>query len=205
MWFGDNDGFEQTETPIEKKLSSFADLKVGWDYGSGGPIDEIVLFVARQWLNFIGQQGFSFRDVFPGSQGAVTIAAGIGDHFVEIIIEPDLSVSVAYDFKNKQRFYRLRQSSEEAMKSVREALGEIWSASISSIQKNTVSTPDDLFVKHSGTIEDHYQSSKWFAPPKIAAQFVLICEPVTDIWVESVAIPQFSGDSTQIFYLRNVA
>jgi hypothetical protein len=104
--------------------------------------------------------GFLYTDAFPNGNGELAIAAGYGDHYIEVIIDSDANTfSVAYDFERKRVFYRLRRSREEAEHIVLEIAGKLWSAYISFIQGNTIqpktSGPDSL----SRTIMVHYRLS----------------------------------------------
>lgn len=189
-----------TPSDAEKELNSFANLEQGWDYGLGGPIPETTLSVAREWLHKLEFHSQSFSNIatFPGNSGKVTIAASSGDHYLEIIVEPDLSISVAYDFKRKQKFFRLHLTPEEAQRSVAEVLGEIWTVPISSIPGNITFTKASSSAMPLRIIEDHYQL--WMLPVLRTrnGQSATISESLFGGWTEYVATPLFFGDSIPI-------
>jgi hypothetical protein len=124
---------------VASKIESFAALPVGWDYGTGGPIAFPVINSALEWNDFLVQQGPSYTDAFPGSDGEIVLAAGFGDDYIEVIVESDgRTVSVAHDFQRKQMLYRSYESQEEAKQLVRNIVGQRWNASTSFIQENTM-------------------------------------------------------------------
>jgi hypothetical protein len=183
---------------IEEKINSFADLPDGWDYGSGGPIDRNALEQARLWNFYLSSQAFDYTDAFAGSEGKVTIVAGRGDHYIEVIIHTDQTYSVAYDYKRKQKFYRLRQSIGAAMQSVQEALGEIWSASTSSIRESLTLAKINSPAMPSQIIKDRYLSLELNASKTLMNLFAPTSENIMDTWyATSLANPLFFGDSTQ--------
>ncbi len=124
---------------VEEKLNSFADLP---DYGSGGPIPQSQIATALAWNNFLRARGFLETDASPGTDGEVAIGGRLGEHYVEVIIEPDNTISVAYDRNRKQIFYKLRQPPWQAQRLLQKLTDEIWSASTSFIATNT--TPQQI-------------------------------------------------------------
>jgi hypothetical protein len=109
-------------------INSFARLPRGWDFGRGGPIPERTLALARAWNTFLQSCGFSAIEAFPGEE-EVMLAVSDGDHYFEIIIENDRTISIAYDFERKQVFYRPRMSQHKALETLAEIMGRKWSAS----------------------------------------------------------------------------
>lgn len=95
------------------EIDSFGNLPVGWNYGRGGPIPERTLQIAHRWKDFLHSKGFADVEAFPGD-AEVCLAASDGDHYFEVIIESDETVSVAYDYKRKQVFYRLHMMEDQA-------------------------------------------------------------------------------------------
>jgi hypothetical protein len=109
-------------------INSFARLPRGWDFGRGGPIPERTLALARRWNTFLQGCGFNEIEAFPGEE-EVMLAVSDGDHYFEIIIENDHTISIAYDFERKQVFYRPRMSQQKALETLAEIMGRKWSAS----------------------------------------------------------------------------
>jgi hypothetical protein len=113
----------------ENKIDSFATLAEGWDYGHGGPIARPTLETAVEWNAILRSLGFFETNAFPGGDGEVAVTAGYGAHHLEIIIEPDRKISIAYDQEGKQKLYLPSLSAPEAKWAVSRIAGEIWSAS----------------------------------------------------------------------------
>jgi hypothetical protein len=134
---------------VERKISSFAALPNGWDYGRGGPISQAVLDSAFEWNRFFRQHGFSETDAFPGGDGEVVITAGYGDHDIELIVEPDGKISVAYDRGGKHQLYRADLASIEATWVVTNLMGQIWNASGYFIPINSTNVEKNLSSQHS--------------------------------------------------------
>jgi hypothetical protein len=109
----------------EDKINSFANLRAGWDYGAGGPIPMHTRDLAIAWNRVLQSQGLVETDAFPGADGEIVVAAGIGEHYLEVIVEPDDTISVAYDFRGKQAAYRPNMPSMEAVQYILELAGQI--------------------------------------------------------------------------------
>jgi hypothetical protein len=140
-------------------ILSFRNLPAGWDYGIGGPLTGPVIQSALEWNSFLLALPFSYTDAFPGGSGELSVAAGRGDYYIEVVIEPDAKAfSVAYDFKRKQVFYRLRKSREEAQKIVLDIVGEIWSAYTLLTHENIIQSKISGAELLSRIIRVHYQS-----------------------------------------------
>ena len=109
---------------VAEKIESFRDLQAGWDYGRGVPISENTIQRALAWNLILKLLRLPATDASPGSDGEVSIAVGCGDHYFEVIVEADDTISVAYDFQRKQVFYRLRKTPYEALKLIIEIAGK---------------------------------------------------------------------------------
>ena len=132
-------------------INSFARLPRGWDFGRGGPIPERTLALARAWNSFLQGCGFGKIEAFPGEE-EVLLAVSDGDHYFEIIIESDHTISVAYDFQRRQVFYRPRMSERKALEAVAEIMGRKWSASGYFTRVDTTSGSTNLHVLRFGTL-----------------------------------------------------
>jgi hypothetical protein len=149
---------------VNATINSFGKLPQGWAYGRGGPIPEKILQVGREWTSKLGLLGFQHVEAFPGDE-EVLLAVSDGDNYFELIFEPDDTISIAYDYKRKQVFYRSHMSEEQAQKALFEIVGRKWSASDycilgGTMRKNT-SLPDlhsailgrtELYLSSTGTV-----------------------------------------------------
>jgi len=113
---------------VHRTIDSFGILPKGWDYGRGGPIPEKTLQTARSWAVSLRLLGFVDLEPYPGEQ-EVLLAISDGDHYFEVIIEADDTITVTYSFKRKQVFYRPHRTEKEAWQSVFDIMVRKWSAS----------------------------------------------------------------------------
>jgi hypothetical protein len=116
-----------TAQDANSMINSFGRLPRGWDFGRGGPIPEAMLAIALAWNDFLQLCGYSEIEAFPG-EGEVLLAVSDSDHYFEVIIESDHTISIAYDFQRRQVFYRPRMSQKKALETVSEIMGRKWSA-----------------------------------------------------------------------------
>lgn len=193
-------------SPAATKISSFAALPQGWDYGSGGPVSRDVISLALAWNDRLHRLGFLNTNASAGTDGEVAIGAGLGDHYVEIIVEADNSVSVVYDFRRRQIFHRPRLSDVDAHQAMLEIVGQIWSASTSFTQASTTEMKIGGSELRSGTIGGLYQFSGANALQTTIQQYATISETTatssSQEWSESL---QYFGDLTPIFYQPEAA
>jgi hypothetical protein len=111
---------------VETKIKSFANLDNGWDYGRGGPIQPTTIRLALSWSRFLRNRGLLEIDAFPGESGEIVVSADHGDHYCEVIIEPDHTISIAYDFKGKQMYYKPNMSESDARFVILGVVRQIW-------------------------------------------------------------------------------
>lgn len=195
-----------SETAI--KISSFANLHPGWDYGRGGPIREAARNLGLGWNNFFRSIGFVETDAFPGGDGELVIAAGNEDHYFEIIIEPDVTVSLAYDLKGKQAFYRPNMSSFEAEQTILHIMGRPqWMSFGYSTQTNTIRNGVNLHVQHFGT-----QKTTAYSPLSALTALINPAPPSAPISGSTInnsqassGNPQFFGDLHPTYFQRGTA
>lgn len=128
----------------EDKIDSFAYLRRGWDHGQGGPIAEKTRKIAKAWNEFLQFHEFWETDAFANGGGEILIAVRCGDHYFELIVEADHTISVAYDFKRRQVFFRSHMNVLRAQQTVLEIKGRIWSTFAYSTQTNTMWNRDNL-------------------------------------------------------------
>ena len=194
---------------VEKKISSFANLPIGWDYGSGGPIPEDAIETALAWNRFMQSRGLLETDAFPGGDGEVVIAAGYGDHYFEIIVEPDFTISLAYDCANKQMLYRSKLGSADAQREFLELMGQInpWNTFAYSTPANSIGSGTGLLAQHSGTLQptDIYPSSGLTVFTVPTLQFAPTSDNITNNTQGLSANRPFFGDLNPTYCQRAIA
>jgi hypothetical protein len=165
---------------IHRTIDSFGALPRGWDYGRGGPIPEKTLQIARRWNDALQLNGFMEVEAFPGEQ-EVLLAVSDGDHYFEVIIEADNTITVAYDFQRQQVFYKPHMTEKEAWRSIAEIMGRKWSASGCFTRVDTMgqstNLPDLRFVIPPKM--DVYLSSTGIASRLQDIQLAIISESTT--------------------------
>jgi hypothetical protein len=185
---------------VEDKIESFANLPQGWDYGAGGPIPKKTRDAALEWNNLLKFHGFGDTDAFAGGSREIVIALTSGDHYLEVIVEPDDSVSVAYDYQRKQMFYRPKLSDLEAQLAIQEVVRRIWSASGYFTLTSIILGNANLRGQLLGMSMAGYPSSSGPAslPPGTPPQ--IIYGTTISAFQEWSVIPRSSGDLTPPFF-----
>lgn len=185
----------------EEKIRSFANLPNGWDYGQGGPIPQHTRELALAW-NRILQTQLGETDAFPGGEGEIVIATGDDPHYLELIIEPDNSVSLAYDFQGKQAFYRPNMSAIEAVQAIIELTGQICGVSGYYTQTNTIRNEGNLHGQRFATQRTMgvYPLSGWNVSATEENLHATTSETFIKDSLESSESLPFFGSLNPIFY-----
>ncbi len=84
------------EDSVEKKIESFGQLEVGWDFGAGKPSSAAVIYAAKH-LYQLGRNLGLRAGAFPGVAGDINVAFYATDHTVEIKVNTDLSLDLTYE------------------------------------------------------------------------------------------------------------
>jgi hypothetical protein len=145
------------ESLAESKINSFADLQPGWDYGSGDAPSENTRNLAIQWSRRLVFLGLSKTNAMPGSEGQISVSGSLANHYIEIIINPDGTVSLDYDIDRKQESYIPNMSTIEAITKLREIMGQAWNALTIFTQGNTIQRTISGADSRLPTIADRYQ------------------------------------------------
>jgi hypothetical protein len=143
--------------PISSTIDSFGKLPTGWAYGRGGAIPERTLKLAHKWCATLRLQGYDNIEPFPGDE-EVLLAVSDGDHYFELIVEADGTVSIAYDYRRRQVFYRSHMTEEETLKTISEMKGRKWSASDFYIRVDTTRRSTNLHgsLLETQALTEHY-------------------------------------------------
>jgi hypothetical protein len=111
------------------KIKSFRELEPGWHYHEGGPPSAATVARAIYLHRLMRLLGFAETDAFPGTEGEILLAAYLGDHCVEILVETEGKVSITHEKSEKilAEFDNVTQPIEVLLK----IMGEIWRQSVS--------------------------------------------------------------------------
>lgn len=113
----------------EKKLNEFRYLPEGWHYGQGVPIDTSVYDRAISLQKFISFIGFTATDSFPGVDGDVMLTVYRGDHYIEISIEKNLSITLIHEKNDKEIICKPDLDIDKAKYLLLEIARSIWNIS----------------------------------------------------------------------------
>lgn len=171
-----------------RKLAAFKNLSHGWNYGRGCPIRDDVYDHAKGLLLYINELGLSNTDVFPGSDGDVCITAYRFDHYLEVTVEVDSSISVSHEIGDNEDSFVENLSLADAKKALQRAVGKIWGLS-------------DLFT-HPTMIGLRTDSITWHLRNPLTAPGLLSSAPNVLGTLEEAFVPT-SENSTQK-YLENI-
>lgn len=133
-----------TPNKTEKKLDSFRDLPVGWDYGRGGPISTQVIIQTKSLLNYMILLGLTVTEAFPGSSGEVMLAAYVDDHCIEIVLDENNQVSLTHEENDAELSSQSDMSARQARSALKKIAEEIWNTSDSFTPENTIVGRSDL-------------------------------------------------------------
>lgn len=114
----------------QSKIDSFRKLPPGWHYGRGGPISDVVIAKAKEILCLLVQKGLTSNDAFPGADGEIQLTAYHADHYISVIIEPDLSASFIHEKLNIDVIVPIEAVDLDRIKAeIARAAVEIWNLS----------------------------------------------------------------------------
>ena len=137
-------------SPAADKIMAFAQLPKGWDYGQGDPIAQEVMNKALAWEGFFSIRGW-ITNAGPGTDGEIAVSAILGESRIEVIVEADGTLTIAYDFKNRRVLYEPRLLVQEAQRRILEIVEQSWNAFVYLTPKNTTRTPRSGSIQHFGT------------------------------------------------------
>lgn len=84
---------EQEKDPTLLKIESLQDLPEGWDYGQGVPSSKSVARKAKQIFSLAKLRGFK-SEALPTTGGGIIMVLSKGDFFLDVVVNPDLSLDV---------------------------------------------------------------------------------------------------------------
>lgn len=111
------------------KIWSFRNLKKGWHYGDGGPSPEDVVKAALHLVSYLCEWGLTDIDAFAGDSGEILLSAIHGEHAIDVIVEIDGTISVAYDKNDVQRSHKPHLKKIEARTYIAKLARGIWNLS----------------------------------------------------------------------------
>lgn len=103
---------------IHKKFLDIKNLKKGWFYGKGEPISKEFIDNAIKIDKLSFYNGLFKTDIFPGSDGEICVSIYYCNHYLEIILESDNTVTYSHEFEDKELEYKEEMSLNYALNKI---------------------------------------------------------------------------------------
>jgi hypothetical protein len=116
---------EGSTSRTAEKIKSFAQLPSGWNYGSGDAAPSEIVEQALSYLYRLISFGFSETNAFPGPDGAIMVTAYEGKHCIEVTVEIDGTITVAYQFEGRDTSFEPELSSRDAYSEILRVVKDI--------------------------------------------------------------------------------
>lgn len=132
--------------PSERKLLEFRSLRSGWNCGDGEAFDSAIVDAASRFLVHLESYGYTETDVFPGSDGSISVKGYGRAPCIEVVVEPDGSFTFAVPGRGEFLVYIEGLSEKACVKKIASMVSQKRSTSESSIPGtiSTVETSDYL-------------------------------------------------------------
>lgn len=146
-------GPSSLRSKTERKLLSFKNLPDGWNYGCGRAIEDDVYKCATILLQYVNQLGISKTDVFPGTDGDVCLTAYRFSHYIEMVVEVDLTIAISHEVGEDEVLSKGGLTLAEAKTELMGVIKGIWGSSDLSTQPITIKSRTDLITWHSESLQ----------------------------------------------------
>jgi hypothetical protein len=131
---GDEPSTGQAQSPVAQKIERFAHLPHGWRYGEGGPIAGDVRETALQLHRRATALGLFRTDVVPSANGRIAFGVLFDQHFLEFVINPDLSIDLWHDLNGEEVASAEGLTLQQALRQLLEFAKQQWNSFGSSTQ-----------------------------------------------------------------------
>ncbi|MCG8026416.1 MAG: hypothetical protein N0E59_08885 [Candidatus Thiodiazotropha taylori] len=74
------------QSKTEEIIRSFGDLEPGWDYGTGVPSPQRIVFQALAIVSAFTSNGVLVTDAFPGTDGEIVVSGYLDDNYLEFVV-----------------------------------------------------------------------------------------------------------------------
>ncbi|MDE2026821.1 MAG: hypothetical protein KGJ07_10140, partial [Patescibacteria group bacterium] len=108
-----------------RKIHSFANLPPRWYYGEGQPIAGPVIDKAVQLIELTSSFKNFSTNARPSSNGAIIITLSMQDHFLDITVNPNLSLDMTYEIGTGQNYSTIYNESNVFINNIFSALANI--------------------------------------------------------------------------------
>jgi hypothetical protein len=104
----------------------------------------LAVLSALEWREILSNAGFSDIDAFPGHNGEILVSGISGEYCFEVIVEDDITYSIAFEKKDELVFSSEKIPFAEARAKLDEATSYKWISSDGSIQLILINVRTDL-------------------------------------------------------------
>jgi len=183
-----------------KKISSFAELPIGWHFGEGVSSFPENIEEATKLLRFAGFLGVTRTNAFPGINGQVQVTFYHKDLMLELTLESDGFVTIAEDESDTQVVFREGAPKIEAYAKLIEFSQKVWDSSESFIVDTTTQNAATFLVRHLSRLATKVSPlSRLTVPFSLARRSANTLSGFTQTRLET---PQFTGGFQTIKYRR---
>ena len=161
---------------IENKIRAFSQLPLGWYYGEGGPITDEVINVSLELFRYARELMFFEFEPFPGANGELLLSIYKGDYTLDLMVEPDLSITATLERGKEEVYDDEGLSVAEAKRRIHDLRKQIWMQSDSFTPGTTVPNLVDSRASRSSHLvtAQAFQSSIVNASSTLTSQYVVI-------------------------------
>jgi hypothetical protein len=135
----------------ERAVLGYAKLKAGWHFGKGEAPVQDTIDLAIKLLRYATQIGLTKSDAFPGVNGEIQLSFYRGETTIELIVEPNQTVSIFYETSEHEDQPIGGRSYDETIIWLSQISGRIWNTHISLAQSTLMSSGGGTHEWHSGT------------------------------------------------------
>lgn len=101
------------------RINDFSSLPKGWHFGEGSEISDDAIDVASKVFYGLFSQGISITDAFPGVDGEVRVTGYFNEHYIEITVENDCSITYLYEVNDIEKEYQENISFSDALSAIK--------------------------------------------------------------------------------------
>jgi hypothetical protein len=138
-------------TKTERKIESFRSLQHGWHFGEGGPLQDHRATMGKELLSTLTLLGLTKTDAFPGPNGELMLTAYIGDQCLEILIQPDDTITINHEVGSVSVSSVYGLTAAAARSRLSEIAPQIWNIPASFTHASTTFNETDFKALHSRT------------------------------------------------------
>ncbi len=107
------------------KIAEFTEWPGGWHFGEGKKINRDIASIAEKIFYKIFSQGIVTTDAFPGIDGEIRVTGYFGEHYLELTVENNDSITYLYEIDDIEKEYKESLSVIDALKVIETIINKI--------------------------------------------------------------------------------